>query len=71
MRLQCSEGELRLGEQVCQRCGGGQGGLDGIEGLLQPGRPVQHLGITFEALREGLEHVGGGRQETAVEVYHT
>ena len=56
---------------MCQRCGRGQGSLDFIKGLLQRGKLVQHLGITFEALSQGMECAGGGRQETVVEVYHT
>ena len=63
------EGKVRLGEWVHQPCGGSQGYLDGVERQLQQGRPVQHLGITFETFSQGLECVGGGRQETVVEVY--
>ena len=59
-------GELHLGEQAHQQCGSGQGGLDSIKRLLQRNRPVQHLGITFEALRQGLECEGGSRQETGL-----
>ena len=65
------EGELSMWERVRHQFGSSKGGLDGVKRLLQRGRPVQHLWITFKTLRQGLECAGGSGQETAVEVYHT
>ena len=48
-------GELCQWEGVCQRCGGSKGSLDVVKRLLRGGKPVQHLGIIFETLSQGLE----------------
>ena len=64
------QGELCVGEWVHQRCGSFKGGLDGLERLLQGGRLVQLIGVTFETLCQRLECAGICEQELGVEVDH-